>query len=183
MKNEILKPKNSTIINSELLTDVHNSIVYIRNIPVITDADVAALYEVETKRINEAVKNNPDKFPSDYMFSITLDELSDIKTAVSEAVTNAIIHGYENQVHKIHIEASIEAEEFTVSIQDFGVGIEDIEQAMEPMYTTRRDLERSGMGFVFMEAFMDTVQVESKPGEGTKVKMTKKIGRRYERQD
>ncbi|MBQ8721398.1 MAG: ORF6N domain-containing protein [Paludibacteraceae bacterium] len=80
MKNEILKPKNSTIINSELLTDVHNSIVYIRNIPVITDADVAALYEVETKRINEAVKNNPDKFPSDYMFSITLDELSDLRS-------------------------------------------------------------------------------------------------------
>ena len=68
MKNEILKPKNSTIINSELLTDVHNSIVYIRNIPVITDADVAALYEVETKRINEAVKNNPVKFPEIFLF-------------------------------------------------------------------------------------------------------------------
>ena len=89
----------------------------------------------------------------------TMEEVADIKTAVSEAVTNAIIHGYENQVHKIHIEASIEAEEFTVSIQDFGVGIEDIEQAMEPMYTTRKDLERSGMGFVFMEAFMDQVKV------------------------
>lgn len=80
MKNEILKPKNSTIINSELLTDVHNSIVYIRNIPVITDADVAALYEVETKRINEAVKNNPDKFPTDYMFPLTIDELSDLRS-------------------------------------------------------------------------------------------------------
>ena len=65
-------------------------------------------------------------------------------------------------------------------MQDFGVGIENIEKAMEPLYTTRRDLERSGMGFVFMEAFMDTIKVESKKDEGTKVTMTKKIGRRYE---
>ena len=113
----------------------------------------------------------------------TMEEVADIKTAVSEAVTNAIIHGYQNEVHKIEIEAWVEKELFTVSVKDFGVGIEDVKKAMEPMYTTRRDLERSGMGFVFMEAFMDTVQVESKPGEGTKVKMTKKIGRRYERQD
>ena len=68
----------------------------------------------------------------------------------------------------------------TVSIEDFGAGIEDIEKAMQPLYTTRRDLERSGMGFVFMEAFMDSIKVESKPAAGTKVTMTKKIGRRYE---
>ena len=113
----------------------------------------------------------------------TMEEVADIKTAISEAVTNAIIHGYQNEIHKIIIEAAVEGDVFQVSVQDFGKGIRDISKAMEPLYTTRRDLERSGMGFVFMEAFMDTVQVESKPGEGTKVKMTKKIGRRYERQD
>lgn len=113
----------------------------------------------------------------------TMEEVADIKTAVSEAVTNAIIHGYNNEVHKIEIKAFVEREMFTVSVQDFGIGIEDVAKAMEPLYTTRRDLERSGMGFVFMEAFMDTIKVESKKGEGTKVTMTKKIGRRYEVQD
>ena len=73
----------------------------------------------------------------------------------------------------------MEAETFTVSVEDFGTGIEDVKRAMEPMYTTRGDLERSGMGFVFMEAFMDTVSVESKIGEGTKVTMTKRVGKRY----
>ena len=113
----------------------------------------------------------------------TLEEVSDVKTAVSEAVTNAIIHGYQNEVHKIEIEASIEKNVLTVSVRDFGVGIENIEKAMEPLYTTRKDLERSGMGFVFMEAFMDHIKVESEPGVGTKVTMTKKIGRRYDVQD
>lgn len=113
----------------------------------------------------------------------TMEEVADIKTAVSEAVTNAIIHGYQNEVHKIEIAAEVEADTLTVSIEDFGAGIENIEKAMEPLYTTRRDLERSGMGFVFMEAFMDTIQVESKPSAGTKVTMTKKIGRRYEMRD
>ena len=113
----------------------------------------------------------------------TMEEVADIKTAISEAVTNAIIHGYQNEIHKIVIEASVEGETLLVSIQDFGVGIGDVKKAMEPLYTTRGDLERSGMGFVFMEAFMDTVKVESKLGEGTRVTMSKKIGRRYDRQD
>ena len=113
----------------------------------------------------------------------TMEEVADIKTAVSEAVTNAIIHGYKQEVHKIVIEAAVEKDTLEVSIQDFGVGIENIEKAMEPLYTTRRDLERSGMGFVFMEAFMDELKVSSKPGEGTKVTMKKKIGRRYEMQE
>ena len=113
----------------------------------------------------------------------TMEEVADIKTAISEAVTNAIIHGYQNEIHKIVIEASVEGETLLVSIQDFGVGIGDVKKAMEPLYTTRGDLERSGMGFVFMEAFMDNVQVESKLGEGTRVTMSKKIGRRYDRQD
>lgn len=113
----------------------------------------------------------------------TMEEVADIKTAISEAVTNAIIHGYQNEVHKIIIEAAVEGDMFEVSVQDFGKGIEDIEKAMEPLYTTRRDLERSGMGFVFMEAFMDSIHVTSEPGEGTKVMMKKKIGRRYKKQD
>ena len=111
----------------------------------------------------------------------TMEEVADIKTAVSEAVTNAIIHGYRQEVHKMVIEAMVEEDLFTVSVEDFGVGIEDVKKAMEPMYTTRGDLERSGMGFVFMEAFMDCIEVESKVGRGTKVTMTKKIGRRYGR--
>lgn len=111
----------------------------------------------------------------------TMEEVADIKTAVSEAVTNAIIHGYRQEVHKIVIEAMVEEDIFTVSVEDFGVGIEDVKKAMEPMYTTRGDMERSGMGFVFMEAFMDSIEVESKVGQGTKVIMTKKIGRRYGR--
>ena len=111
----------------------------------------------------------------------TMEEVADIKTAVSEAVTNAIIHGYRQEVHKMVIEAMVEEDLFTVSVEDFGVGIEDVKKAMEPMYTTRGDLERSGMGFVFMEAFMDRIEVESKVGRGTKVTMTKKIGRRYGR--
>ena len=113
----------------------------------------------------------------------TMEEVADIKTAISEAVTNAIIHGYKQEVHKILIEAVVEKDTLEVSVQDFGIGIADVEKAMEPLYTTRRDLERSGMGFVFMEAFMDTIKVTSKPGEGTKVTMTKKIGRRYEMQE
>ncbi len=113
----------------------------------------------------------------------TMEEVADIKTAISEAVTNAIIHGYQNEIHKILIEAAVEGDTLEVSVQDFGVGIADVKKAMEPLYTTRGDLERSGMGFVFMEAFMDTVYVESKLGEGTRVTMQKKIGRRYDRQD
>lgn len=113
----------------------------------------------------------------------TMEEVADIKTAISEAVTNSIIHGYENEVHKIEIAASIQDHTLTVSVQDYGRGIEDIKKAMEPLYTTRQDLERSGMGFVFMEAFMDSVHVESQPGHGTTVTMTKNIGKRYEAQD
>ena len=113
----------------------------------------------------------------------TMEEVADIKTAISEAVTNSIIHGYENEIHKIIIEAVVEGDVFQVSVQDFGKGIRDISKAMEPLYTTRRDLERSGMGFVFMEAFMDSIHVASQVGEGTKVTMKKKIGRRYEKQD
>ena len=106
----------------------------------------------------------------------TLEEVSDVKTAVSEAVTNAIIHGYENHVNKVQIYAGIEGRTLHLEISDRGVGIPDVKKAMEPLYTTRPELERSGMGFSFMEAFMDEVEVHSAPGKGTTVIMKKKIG-------
>ena len=107
----------------------------------------------------------------------TLEEVADIRTAVSEAVTNAIIHGYENEIHKVSIRCRIEGQQMTVEVRDHGVGIENIEQAMTPLYTSKPELERSGMGFAFMEAFMDYVEVESEPGEGTTVRMKKTIGK------
>lgn len=107
----------------------------------------------------------------------TLEEVSDVKTAVSEAVTNAIIHGYENHVNKIQIFAGVEGKTLRLEITDRGVGIPDVKQAMEPLFTTKPELERSGMGFSFMEAFMDEVIVESEPGKGTVVKMKKVIGK------
>ena len=109
----------------------------------------------------------------------TLEELDDIKTAVSEAVTNAVIHGYRGQEGKIYLSATAWEKErlFSVTVRDEGVGIRDVEQAMEPMFTTCPEDGRSGMGFSFMEAFMDRVEVVSAPGKGTSVTMKKKIGR------
>ena len=106
----------------------------------------------------------------------TIDELSDVKTAVSEAVTNSIIHGYENKQDEIiKLEAEIMGNEITITVTDKGKGIEDIKKAMEPLYTSRPDLERSGMGFTVMETFMDELKVESKKGIGTKVVIKKKF--------
>lgn len=139
----------------------------------------------------------------------TVEEMADIKTAVSEAVTNSIIHGYENtegcagtgnnpairtfqkendnsvteetDAHggdpgKVRIHCILEKEILHIEVADEGKGIEDVERAMEPLFTTRPELERSGMGFAFMEAFMDDLEVESTVGGGTKVHMIKKIG-------
>ena len=105
----------------------------------------------------------------------TLEEVADIRTAVSEAVTNAIIHGYPEGVHTVVLRVHMEDQQLEVWVMDEGVGIADISKAMEPLYTSRPDLERSGMGFMFMEAFMDEVKVESSPGMGTTVYMKKKI--------
>ena len=105
----------------------------------------------------------------------TLEEVADIKTAVSEAVTNSIIHGYENQEGKIELECSLDGDAVEITVKDYGVGIMDIEKAKEPLYTTRPEWERSGMGFAFMEAFMDQLEVESVVGEGTVIKMRKVI--------
>ncbi len=107
----------------------------------------------------------------------TLEEIADIKTAVSEAVTNCIIHGYEGSEGEIRISCSIEEKRLHVEVEDQGVGIMDIKQAMEPLFTTKPELERSGMGFAFMEAFMDELSVTSSPGQGTKVVMEKEIGK------
>lgn len=115
----------------------------------------------------------------------TIEEISDIKTAVSEAVTNAIIHGYDEEeeregcrgeVGQVYLHCLIEEDVLHVEVKDTGKGIEDIEQAMEPLFTTKPEMERSGMGFAFMEAFMDDLEVQSRPGWGTRVLMKKKLG-------
>lgn len=147
----------------------------------------------------------------------TMEEMADIKTAVSEAVTNSIIHGYENlqgygrtgqgesaaesgkcrggesaaeggkrcggesaanpgKRGKVRVRCTLENSILHIEVEDDGKGIEDVEKAMEPLFTTKPELERSGMGFAFMEAFMDDLEVESAPGKGTRVRMIKKIG-------
>lgn len=105
----------------------------------------------------------------------TLEEIDDVKTAVSEAVTNAVIHGYGPEKGIVYIEASIKGKELTVIVRDEGVGIEDLKKAMEPMYTSDKSGERSGMGFSFMEAFMDKVTVTSSLNMGTMVHMEKRL--------
>ena len=105
----------------------------------------------------------------------TLEEMADVKTAVSEAVTNAIIHGYEEKEGLIYLRCRLNGDLLEVEIEDKGKGIDNIDQAMEPMFTTKPDRDRSGMGFSFMEAFMDELRVESEVGKGTVVYMAKTI--------
>ncbi len=107
----------------------------------------------------------------------TVEEIADIKTAVSEAVTNCIVHGYDEKAGKIYLKCEINEKLVTITVHDDGVGIEDINQAMEPLFTTKPEKERSGMGFSFMEAFMDKLEVESGRGRGTTVIMKKWIGK------
>ncbi len=107
----------------------------------------------------------------------TIDEIDEIKTAISEAVTNSIIHGYNGQPGKIIIEGEIEDNLITYIIRDFGCGIDDIEKAREPLYTGKPESERSGMGFSIMEAFMDELYVESECNKGTAVRMLKRISK------
>jgi stage II sporulation protein AB (anti-sigma F factor) len=108
----------------------------------------------------------------------TIEEISDIKTAVSEAVTNCIVHAYDKGMGKIYITADLTDDNcIKIKIRDRGRGIENVSRAMEPLFTTKPELERSGMGFSFMEAFMDELEVFSKPGKGTLVKMQKIIGK------
>ena len=105
----------------------------------------------------------------------SIEDISDIKTAVSEAVTNSIIHGYEDKAGIIKIECTLFANSIEIQISDNGKGIENIDQAKEPLYTTKPELERSGMGFTIMESFMDELKIESVVGVGTKITMKKVI--------
>ena len=107
---------------------------------------------------------------------LTCEELADIKTAVSEAVTNSIIHGYPERKGIVKISCRIIGKRFEVTVSDSGCGIEDVELAMQPLYSDTPDEDRSGMGFTVMESFMDSLAVDSQPGEGTVVTMTKNIG-------
>lgn len=106
----------------------------------------------------------------------TLEDLADVKTAVSEAVTNAIIHGYGGEEGEVCMVLTREEDTLTVEISDEGRGIADIAKAREPLYTSCPGDERSGMGFTVMETFMDSLEVSSTPGEGTRVRMTKRLG-------
>jgi stage II sporulation protein AB (anti-sigma F factor) len=106
----------------------------------------------------------------------TMGELTDIKTVISEAVTNSIIHGYENRPDGIiKITTVLESDNIFISVQDEGVGISDLEEARQPLYTSKPELERSGMGFTIMENFMDHFEVTSSPGQGTTITMSKHI--------
>ena len=113
----------------------------------------------------------------------TIEELADIKTAVSEAVTNCIIHGYEDKQGIVKIKEKLKQNQIIIEISDQGKGIENINIAKEPLYTTKPNLERSGMGFTIMESFMDSMEVQSIVGLGTKIIMTKTIGQREEKDE
>ena len=110
----------------------------------------------------------------------TLEEINELKTAVSEAVTNSILHAYDHERGVIRIYVSVENGQLSVEVHDFGKGIADIDLAREPLYTEKPELERSGMGFTIMENFMDRLIVESEPGKGTAVKMLKLFGKTAE---
>ena len=113
----------------------------------------------------------------------TIEELADIKTAVSEAVTNCIIHGYDKKQGIVKIVSKLKENEIIIEISDKGKGIENVDEAKEPLYTTKPNLERSGMGFTIMESFMDKMEVESILGLGTKVTMSKIIKTKTDNED
>ena len=141
------------------------------------------ILDFPSKSSNEAFARSAVACFADQM-DPTLEELGDIRTAVSEAVTNAIIHGYdaeektdsETDANKVYIHCLLLGDVLQVEVVDEGKGIENIEQAMEPLFTTKPDMDRSGMGFAFMEAFMDELEVISEPSMGTTVLMSKKLG-------
>lgn len=110
----------------------------------------------------------------------TLEQIADVKTAVSEAVTNAIIHGYDDESRQVELTCDQNGKQLVVTVEDHGSGIADLEQALQPFFTTKPELERSGMGFSFMEAFMDKIEVRSEKGKGTRVVMWKYIQGEHE---
>ena len=130
--------------------------------------------EFDAKSVNEGIART---IAAGFIMPLdpTLEVMADVKTAVSEAVTNSIIHGYEENEGKVTMELILEEKLLTVKIHDNGIGIENVEKAREPLYTSKPDTERSGMGFTVMESFMDSLYIESTPGEGTSVTMTKKL--------
>ena len=131
--------------------------------------------EIKSKSSNEAfARVTVAAFAS--QLDPTFEELADIKTSVSEAVTNSIIHGYENRDGIIHINCKMYDKTLEIEVVDYGKGIENIDIAKQPLYTSKPELERSGMGFTIMESFMDEMKVESIVGMGTKVFMKKRIG-------
>ena len=132
--------------------------------------------EVESRSCNEGLARIAVAAFSTQL-NPTLEEVADIKTAVSEAITNCIVHAYDKETDIIRIRCSSQGRELTVMVEDTGKGIKDVKKAMEPLFTTLPEQDRSGMGFAFMEAFMDQVCVESEPGRGTTVTMKKNIGR------
>ena len=130
--------------------------------------------EFESKSNNEAfARISVAAFAS--QLDPTIEEIADIKTSVSEAVTNSIIHAYPDRTGTVKIKAKLYEDEIEIEVSDNGEGIENVDEAREPLFTTRCNLERSGMGFTIMENFMDSLKVESIVGLGTKVTMTKKI--------
>ena len=138
--------------------------------------DNEMMLEFESRSVNEAfARVTVSAFAS--QLDPTIEELADIKTAVSEAVTNCIIHGYEDKEGIIKIVSKLKENYIEIEISDNGKGIENIELARRPLYTSKSNLERSGMGFTIMENFMDDLKVESVPGIGTKVTMKKLINK------
>ena len=130
----------------------------------------------DAKSVNEAfARMTVMAFMAD--MNPTLDELEDVKTAVSEAVTNAIIHGYNDESKQVEMSCVREGQKLTVIVSDQGIGIPNVEEARQPFYTTKPEQERSGMGFAFMEAFMDEIEISSQVGAGTSVTMIKYIAR------
>ena len=133
---------------------------------------------VDSRSVNEGfVRSVVSTFAT--VLDPTVEEISDIKTAVSEVITNCIVHAYPDTIGKIYINCDIEGNVLTVRIRDKGVGIPDVKKAMEPLYTTAGD-ERAGLGFAVMQSFMDSVRVRSKPEKGTTIIMKKFISVRYD---
>ncbi len=131
--------------------------------------------EVPAKSCNEALIRAVVAAFS-VQLDLSIEELSDIKTAVSEAVTNSIVHGYANMKGIVRVVCRVIDGCIEIEITDYGVGIEDVDTAMQPLFTSKPQCERSGMGFTVMQTFMDEVSVFSRPGEGTIVTMKKRIG-------
>ncbi len=123
---------------------------------------------------NESLARNVAVFYA-LKFNPSVSDVSDIKTAVSEAVTNSIVHGYPDKVGNITMECYVKGDFLHINVLDEGVGIKDVNSAIEPFFTTRENEEHSGMGFTIMKSFMDSVNVVSKPNEGVKVYMSKKL--------